>query len=257
MHFPCQFLTGSQKIILSKINYLGAYRIEVNRGICTTCIQLTKNPHWVVSKIRQVSRITKGKTMDGKRLFLLCVLMSASLVFAAPAQQATKPTKAGAPATVQKTPAEDPSEALTPDLKTPVMKPSDKRVDKSASPLPVPTAASTTSEKSMPAPAEVAVILSQNQFFPRKVHVSAIGQIRLWFTTVDPRPAALVLEGLKVQRWLAAELGMIPTAVGTEYYEVQRELTKERVTEVILQPPPGKYTFFDAVSGAEGELIVE
>lgn len=110
---------------------------------------------------------------------------------------------------------------------------------------------------SLPAAAEAAVILSRNQFYPSRITVPNGTRVRIWFTTVETRPAALVVEGLKMQRWIASDSNSNFAGGAPGYFELQRELTRERVTEITLQPNTGTYPFFDALSGARGEIVVE
>ena len=39
-------------------------------------------------------------------------------------------------------------------------------------------------------------------------------------------------------------------------WEMEREINASRVTEVLLDPKVGTYSFHDAISGAHGEIIV-
>lgn len=113
-----------------------------------------------------------------------------------------------------------------------------------------------TEKPMLPPAAEAAVILSRNQFYPQRVHVPQGTRVRIWFTTVEAKPAALIVEGLKMQRWIASENSQ-NTGNSSGYFELQRELTRDRVTEITLQPSAGTYPFFDALSGARGEIVVE
>jgi hypothetical protein len=117
--------------------------------------------------------------------------------------------------------------------------------------------AGTEAKPTLPAAAEAAVILSRNQFYPSRINVPQGTRVRIWFTTVEPRPAALVVEGLKMQRWIASENNSVTSGNSPGYFELQREVTRERVTEITLQPSAGTYPFFDALSGARGEIVVE
>ena len=119
------------------------------------------------------------------------------------------------------------------------------------------TAAQETPQQLLPAAAEAAVILSRNQFYPQRVHVPQGTRVRIWFTTVEAKPAALIVEGLQMQRWIASENPSLSASSTPGYFELQREVTRDRVTEITLQPSAGKYPFFDALSGARGEIVVE
>jgi hypothetical protein len=74
---------------------------------------------------------------------------------------------------------------------------------------------------------------------------------------VESKPAALIVEGLKMQRWIASENASLTPSTAPDYFELQRELTRERVTEITLEPSAGTYPFFDALSGARGEIVVQ
>lgn len=105
---------------------------------------------------------------------------------------------------------------------------------------------------------DVSIILANNEFFPSKVILKANSDIRLLFTTTNKKPAALVIEKLKVQRWVAStEEGKETHELDRSTYEVNRELTASRVTEIEFEPKPGTYSFHDVMSGASGEIIVE
>lgn len=109
----------------------------------------------------------------------------------------------------------------------------------------------------LPAAAEAAVILSHNRFYPNKIQMPAGTKVRIWFTTVESKPAALIVEGLKMQRWIASENSSLTPSTAPDYFELQREVTRERVTEITLEPSAGTYPFFDALSGARGEIVVQ
>lgn len=112
-------------------------------------------------------------------------------------------------------------------------------------------------ENVLPAAAEAAIILSRNRFYPSKIQMPAGTKVRIWFTTVESKPAALIVEGLKMQRWIASENASLTPSTAPDYFELQRELTRERVTEITLEPSAGTYPFFDALSGARGEIVVQ
>ena len=105
---------------------------------------------------------------------------------------------------------------------------------------------------------DIAVILSNNQFYPSRIRLREGIQTRLIFTTVNRKPAALVIEKLQVQRWVANE-GHVPGKTEEERsrFEANRELNSTRVTEVNFDPKKGIYSFHDALSGASGEITVE
>lgn len=101
---------------------------------------------------------------------------------------------------------------------------------------------------------EVAVILSGHRFYPARVRLKEGQAIKLIFTTLNKKPAALVMEQLQVQRWIAKEDGS--TNMESEI-EITRELSPLRITEISLRPKKGAYSFHDALSGAVGEIVVE
>jgi hypothetical protein len=105
---------------------------------------------------------------------------------------------------------------------------------------------------------EVSIILSNQMFFPARVQLRAGYQTRLYFTTTQKGPAALIIERLNIQRWIAKE-GSAARVNDTDGapWEITRQLDRDRMTEVILTPRKGTYAFYDALSGARGELIVE
>lgn len=109
-----------------------------------------------------------------------------------------------------------------------------------------------------PAPArgaEVAVVLTQDHFLPARIHLKEGQPTRLVFTTVNKKPAALVIESLQVQEWVGREPAS--QVSGNSLDEINREISSSRVTEVVLEPRRGRYVFHDAISGARGEIWVE
>jgi len=108
----------------------------------------------------------------------------------------------------------------------------------------------------LPIEPEVAVILSAKRFFPARIRLKEGQSTRLLFTSLNPRPAALVIEQLQVQRWIASEKGQ-SAGLGRVPAEILREIGNNRMTEILLQPQRGTYTFHDALSGAVGEIVVE
>ncbi len=95
---------------------------------------------------------------------------------------------------------------------------------------------------------DVAVLLSNNQFFPSRIRLKEGSQTRLIFATLNKKPAALIIEKLQVQRWIAK---------GEDKQEITREISSSKVTEIVLSPVRGSYSFYDAMSGASGEIVVE
>jgi hypothetical protein len=110
----------------------------------------------------------------------------------------------------------------------------------------------------MPGVPDVAVILANNQFYPSRIKLRDGMQTRLIFATINKRPAALVFERLQIQRWIAKEEGaQAPTENDRIRFEATREVTSSRITEIVLEPKRGIYSFHDAMTGATGEIIVE
>ncbi len=120
-----------------------------------------------------------------------------------------------------------------------------------ATPVPVPLSPAT------PAGPEMVVLLAKDQFFPKRIRVREGQEVRLLFTTVNKRPGALVIDTLQVQRWIPSSeeiqrlLGADAPSLG------RRDLDPRKISEVTLKPLAGTYSFHDAVTGAEGEIIVE
>lgn len=106
-----------------------------------------------------------------------------------------------------------------------------------------------------PIDAEIAVILHNNRFYPARIKLKEGQATRLFFTSLNQKPAALIVEELQVQRWIARESAAAPAPAPAG--EISRELSLNKITEVSLQPKRGTYMFHDALSGAVGEIIVE
>lgn len=109
-----------------------------------------------------------------------------------------------------------------------------------------------------PPASEVSVILSQQNFFPATIRLAPDKQAKLYFTTTNKKPAALIIERLNIQRWIAKDGAPVPqNDVERAPWEITRELGFDRVTEVTIVPKKGSYSFYDALSGARGEIVVE
>lgn len=105
---------------------------------------------------------------------------------------------------------------------------------------------------------DISIILSNNQFFPSRVLVKEGNQVRLIFTTVNKKPAALVVEKLQIQRWVAKEdEASVKEELDRSKFETTRELVSSRITEIVIEPKIGIYAFHDVISGASGEINVE
>ncbi|MEZ4750826.1 MAG: hypothetical protein R3B54_09450 [Bdellovibrionota bacterium] len=109
-----------------------------------------------------------------------------------------------------------------------------------------------------PPASEVSVILSQQNFFPATIRLAPDKQAKLYFTTTNKKPAALIIERLNIQRWIAKDGAPVPqNDVERAPWEITREVGFDRVTEVTIIPKKGSYSFYDALSGARGEIVVE
>lgn len=118
----------------------------------------------------------------------------------------------------------------------------------------LPITPSTPLQPAMGVP-DVAIILSNNQFFPSRIRIKEGNQTRLIFATLNKKSAALIIEKLQVQRWIAKE---DPAAQAEKVkFEVTKEISVNKTTEVVVTPVRGTYTFYDALSGAAGEIVVE
>lgn len=105
---------------------------------------------------------------------------------------------------------------------------------------------------------EVAIILVNKEFYPAKVRLKGGVQTRLFFTTTNEKPAAVIVEQLQIQRWVAKENEMEPqTESERAKWEAAKEVSRNRVTEITVEPRKGTYIFLDAITGAKGQLIVE
>lgn len=107
---------------------------------------------------------------------------------------------------------------------------------------------------------EVAIILHGKQFFPSRIRLKAGVPTKVYFTTTAERPAAIVVEQLQVQKWLAKD-GNPDRKIASEYdrakFEVTREVVANKMTEITFEPRRGTYGFHDAISGAKGQIVVE
>lgn len=124
--------------------------------------------------------------------------------------------------------------------------------------LNTPMPPTSTAMPPLPGVPDVAIILSGKQFFPSRIRLKDGIATRLIFSTVNKKPAALVIERLQIQRWIAKE-GDTPSENNTKLskFEVTREISATRTVDITLDPKAGVYTFYDAISGATGEIAVE
>ncbi|MSP18627.1 MAG: hypothetical protein EXR74_03540 [Bdellovibrionales bacterium] len=105
---------------------------------------------------------------------------------------------------------------------------------------------------------DISIILSNNEFYPAKVVLKSGESVRLLFTTTNRKPAALVIEKLNIQRWVSSQVeGETKKELDRSKFELNRELSSRRVTDVNFDPKPGVYSFHDVITGASGEISVE
>lgn len=109
---------------------------------------------------------------------------------------------------------------------------------------------------------EVSIILHGRQFVPASVRLKSGYKTKLFITSTGKKPSAIVIDRLSVQRWLAQHDAIFSGVNAQEKPQVEgesinREINSTRVTEIILDPVPGTYSFHDPLSGAKGEIIVE
>lgn len=116
----------------------------------------------------------------------------------------------------------------------------------------------TTPSRAAKGVSDFSIILANNEFFPAKVVLKSGDTIRLLFTTTNRKSAALVVERLNIQRWVASsDDSNKKNELDRQKFEVNRELNSSRVTEIEFEPKPGVYGFHDAITGASGEILVE
>lgn len=105
---------------------------------------------------------------------------------------------------------------------------------------------------------ELAVVLADGRFRPARLRLKQGEATRILFTTLGRKPAALIIERLRVQRWLSRpEEAALRSPASSGPWELNREVNSNRLTEIVLDPVKGTYSFHDAISGATGEIIVE
>jgi hypothetical protein len=105
-----------------------------------------------------------------------------------------------------------------------------------------------TMNPTFPAGSEIAVVLSKDRFFPSEIRLRSGIPTTLVFSTVNRKPAALVIEPVPET---FVQPGATPKA------EITRELGNDRVTAISFEPQKGSYRFHDALGGGRGILIVE
>jgi hypothetical protein len=110
----------------------------------------------------------------------------------------------------------------------------------------------------LPGVVDFSVILSGSQFYPSRIRMKSSPKSRIIFTSTGRKPAALVFEKLQINRWIAGEAEKpAEGSARPSKIEEYRELSTSRVTEISFEANPGKYQFYDALSGAAGEIIVD
>ncbi len=101
-----------------------------------------------------------------------------------------------------------------------------------------------------PAGSEISIVLEKNRFYPSEIRLQSGLASTLVFSTVNKKPAALVIEPTE------ATLQMANRKPQSEN-ELNRELSNEHVTAISFEPLKGKYLFHDALGEAHGVIIVE
>jgi hypothetical protein len=103
----------------------------------------------------------------------------------------------------------------------------------------------------LPGVTDFSIILSGEQFFPSVIRMKQNGnKNRLLFVTTGAKPAALVFVKPRIQRWIASQSD-------SKSVEEYREVGTSKVTEIEFDAEPGVYEYYDALSGARGEIKVE
>lgn len=103
----------------------------------------------------------------------------------------------------------------------------------------------------LPGVSDFSIILSGDKFFPSVIRMKQNGnKNRLLFITAGAKPAALVFVKPRIQRWISSQ---------TEGQSVEeyREVNGSKITEIEFNAEPGNYEYYDALSGARGEIKVE
>jgi len=102
----------------------------------------------------------------------------------------------------------------------------------------------------LPGMNDLSVILADKEFFPSIIKIRQSEKVRLLFTSTSSKPGALVFMKPQILRWPAAE------QMSQRVYE-QKEISSKKVTAIEFSAVPGTYQFYDALSGASGEIQVE
>lgn len=117
------------------------------------------------------------------------------------------------------------------------------------------TATAPAAAKTYAAGSEIAVILSRDRFYPSEIRIRSGIASTLVFSSVNRKPAALVIEPSALTRKAASTDEATP--VPQTPAEITRELSNDRVTTIAFDLPKGTYGFHDALGGGRGEIIVE
>lgn len=102
----------------------------------------------------------------------------------------------------------------------------------------------------LPGVNDFSIILSEKEFFPAMIRMKQSEKARLLFISTSAKPGALVFTKPQIQRWLDRD----PTSAGLD---IKKEINAAKVTQIEFSAEPGVYKFYDALSGATGEIQVE
>ncbi len=104
---------------------------------------------------------------------------------------------------------------------------------------------------------EIAIVLSQDRFYPAEIRVRSGMASTLVFSSVNRRPAALVIEPVQSLRQPDSQSPVSAATSAEVPAEITRELGNDRVTAISFDLAKGKYNFHDALGAARGTIIVE
>jgi len=107
--------------------------------------------------------------------------------------------------------------------------------------------------EAVPGVGDYAIILDGNQFYPASIRMKNGSKGRLLFITTGQKPAALVFVRPQIQRWISSSASN-KTEKSVEEF---REFSAEKVAQIPFEAEVGVYEFYDALSGAKGEIRVE
>lgn len=112
--------------------------------------------------------------------------------------------------------------------------------------------------EALPGVNDFAIILSGDQFFPAQIRMKNGGKSRLLFVTTGQKSAALVFIRPRINRWISPKGERSPvTPREPSSVEEMREINASKVAEIQFDAEPGVYQFYDALTGAKGEVKVE